>query len=853
VFFCVRKRGKEGKKMMAKYMRTISRKALAVIVALAMLLAMAPMGAWEASAESGEINMSNDTPAASGTNWTYASGAYTITGDVTVTGNNGGSNRHLEVLAGPEVSITLENATIDVSSHNDTSPLKLNTYANVTLTIKGTNSLTAGDDQAGINAPKDTTLSISGSALNDALTVTGGNYAAGIGGGRGESGGTITIYGGTVNATSSGYGAGIGGGYGGSGGTITISGGTVNATSGYWGAGIGGGDSGDGGTITISGGTVTATSVRSGAGIGGGTDGDGGTITISGGEITANGLHGAGIGGGDGGDGGTITISRGVVTATSVYGGDDGAGIGGGFYGSGGNITISGGTVNATSGDGAGIGGGAYESGGTITIFGDTVNATSGYMGAGIGGGLCGSGGTITISGGIVAATGGSNGGSGIGGGIYINPSATGGDIIICGEAIVTAKGGIGAGNIGGGNSGVLVNQFIAALVNNNPTESYKVVGNPTLAAGLTANIPAGQTMTVPKDSTLTVNGTIDVYGAMALGSESTIDNNGTVNIYGTLDNYGTLNNYGAITIEKGGGFTGNGAVGGNPVMYAGADVSKPAVNGEPTETMISVNPSTLLSDTGQQIEYAISTNQTEPQGGWQDRTTFAVLTPGTTYYVFARSKAYENTTENKSYATGKASVSDPIATKAADTPVAPSANATTVDKNVTSIRTPLKTIHMQRGTTLTPPVCADSKDPVTEKPHITAKLTWSSSNPKIATVNAATGKIKARKAGKAKITATALNGEKLTITVNVTKNAIALKTLTLKKAPNSLKAGKAILLSVKTTPYPATNLKITFSSSNKKILSVDKAGKLTAIKKGTAKITIKANGKKYAKAITVN
>jgi uncharacterized protein YjdB len=158
----------------------------------------------------------------------------------------------------------------------------------------------------------------------------------------------------------------------------------------------------------------------------------------------------------------------------------------------------------------------------------------------------------------------------------------------------------------------------------------------------------------------------------------------------------------------------------------------------------------------------------------------------------------------------------------------------------------------MQRGTTLTPPVCADSKDPVTKKPHITAKLTWGSSNPKIATVNASTGKIKAKKAGKAKITARALNGKKLTITVNVVKNAVPLKTITLKKAPNSLKVGKARLLSVKTTPYQATNLKVTFSSSNRNILSVDKAGKITAKKKGKANITIKAANRKYVKTITV-
>jgi hypothetical protein len=751
---------REEREMITREIHTTSKKALAAIVALAVLLAMAPMQAWEASATSGApgnlIDMSDEDPAASGTGWAYDedSEVYMIQSgaDVNVTGDNGTSQRRLEVATGAAVKITLKGVTIgaiiDYDPTLDDSPLKLNPVANVALTIKGTNSLAAGGNQAGINAPEGTALSISG----DGELTAKGYGGAGIGGEEYEAGGKITISGGTVNATSNSEGAGIGGGYYGAGGEITISGGTVNVISGSSsygaGAGIGGGYCGDGEKITISGGTVNATGNNGGAGIGGGYSGNGGKITISDGEVNATGNNG-------------------------------GAGIGGGNAGVGGKITISGGTVNATSNsEGAGIGGG---------IFGD------------------------------------------------------GGDIIICGEAAVTATGDETADNIGGGTrSSSHGNQFIAANVNKDPTESYKVVGNPTLPAGLTANIPADQTMTVPEGSKLTVDGTI--------------------NIYGKLTNNGTLTNNDSITIEKGGEYTGNTPTG-KPVKYAGADVSKPTVNGAPTETTIAVNAVDLLTDTGQQIEYAISTGQTEPNNGWHDITEFTGLTAGTTYYVFARSKAYENTTENKSYATGEASMSNPIATKTADTPdtpvtpVTPSTNtatATTVDKNVTAIRTPLKAIHMQRGTALTPPVCADSKDPVTRKPHITAKLTWSSSNPKIATVNAATGKIKAKKVGKAKITARALNGKKLTITVNVIKNAIPLKTITLRKAPNSLKVGKARLLSVKTTPYQATNLKVTFSSSNRNILSVDKAGKITAKKKGVAKITVKINGKKHAKMITV-
>jgi uncharacterized protein YjdB len=175
-----------------------------------------------------------------------------------------------------------------------------------------------------------------------------------------------------------------------------------------------------------------------------------------------------------------------------------------------------------------------------------------------------------------------------------------------------------------------------------------------------------------------------------------------------------------------------------------------------------------------------------------------------------------------------------------------------TVAKPVTAVRTPLTKIYLAKGKALTPPVCADSVNPATKKAETTAKLTWESSNPKIAAVNAATGKITPKKPGKATITATALNGKKLTVTVTVVKKAALLKKVTLTKPPKSLKVGKTAILKVKATPAKATNLKVTFGSSKPKILKVDKAGKLTALKKGKAKVTVKIGKRKYTKIITV-
>ena len=184
------------------------------------------------------------------------------------------------------------------------------------------------------------------------ITVTGSNSLTIYG----QSGGT-----GKLTAKGDQLQAGIGGNSGQSGGAITINGGTVNATGGNWAAGIGGGYNGAGGTITINGGTVTAEGV--GNRLGGG----------------------AGIGGGIYGTGGAITINDGTVNATGGY---DSAGIGGGSYGAGGNqIVINGGTVNATSGQGSGValGAGRDKEGGKVTINGGTVYANKSTSGGGDG------------------------------------------------------------------------------------------------------------------------------------------------------------------------------------------------------------------------------------------------------------------------------------------------------------------------------------------------------------------------------------------------------------------------------------------------------------------------------------
>ncbi len=429
----------------------------------------------------------------------------------------------------------------------------------VTATNSGTGAAIGGGGERGNGG--NTTIN------GGTVTATGGSWGAGIGGGEGGDGGTITITGGDVTASGNGgagiggggvasqytgssggvitiedgkvvaksnNGAGIGGGEGGTGVTITIEGGSVESESSNA-AGIGGGARESGGTIVINGGNVTATGKGVGAGIGGGERGDGGSITISGGTVTATGEGtGAGIGGGNGGAGGTITINGGKVTAT---GGEYSAGIGGGYAGAGGNIIITGGMVTATGDRGAGIGGGIRGYGGNITINDGTVTATGKSTGAGIGGGESGDGGSITISGGTVTANG-SEKGAGIGGGF----DGGGGSIAISGGT-VTATGGTGAAGIGGGDQGgdgtfstgengqaVIVASSISDKDDTNGWSGIIIEGNNGQLYG--SSVTLTKNFTIPENTTLTIpeNTTLTIPENVTLTNNGTIINRGTIN-----------------------------------------------------------------------------------------------------------------------------------------------------------------------------------------------------------------------------------------------------------------------------------------------------------------------------------
>lgn len=131
----------------------------------------------------------------------------------------------------------------------------------------------------------------------------------------------------------------------------------------------------------------------------------------------------------------------------------------------------------------------------------------------------------------------------------------------------------------------------------------------------------------------------------------------------------------------------------------------------------------------------------------------------------------------------------------------------------------------------------------------------WTSSNQKIVKVfgsrNGACTIKAGNKTGKAKITITLVSGLKKTINVTVQKNAVACTSI--KNVPKkiTLNAKKSYQLKPVINPITCT-YKAIYKTSNKKIVKVTSRGKITAVKKGKAKITVMVGKKKFVCTVTI-
>ena len=132
------------------------------------------------------------------------------------------------------------------------------------------------------------------------------------------------------------------------------------------------------------------------------------------------------------------------------------------------------------------------------------------------------------------------------------------------------------------------------------------------------------------------------------------------------------------------------------------------------------------------------------------------------------------------------------------------------------------------------------------------------SSNKKIVAVkklkkNTIQLKASKKSTGKVVITIVTVKKQKKTIQVNVQKGSVAAWSLTgvPEKVTLKLKPQKKKVYQLKPVVTPVTcKTKVTYSSSNKKVATVSKTGKITAKKAGTAVITVKVGKKISAKCI---
>ena len=124
--------------------------------------------------------------------------------------------------------------------------------------------------------------------------------------------------------------------------------------------------------------------------------------------------------------------------------------------------------------------------------------------------------------------------------------------------------------------------------------------------------------------------------------------------------------------------------------------------------------------------------------------------------------------------------------------------------------------------------------------------ITWSSSNPSVATVSG--GIVKGIKEGSATITATSSNGKTATCNVTVTKTqtTVNVSSIILGKTSLEIKVGDSSTLTTTISPSNATDKTITWTSSNTSVATVNN-GVVTGKSVGTATITAKSNNGKTA------
>jgi len=129
-------------------------------------------------------------------------------------------------------------------------------------------------------------------------------------------------------------------------------------------------------------------------------------------------------------------------------------------------------------------------------------------------------------------------------------------------------------------------------------------------------------------------------------------------------------------------------------------------------------------------------------------------------------------------------------------------------------------------------------------------KVTWKSSNTKIATVDL-NGMVTAIKAGRVTITVTTVDGKKTAKCTITIKNPPKVSKIILNKKTISINVGNSETLIPTISPSNAINKNVLWKSSDENLVIVDSNGKITGVKKGVANIVVTTvDGEKTANCI---
>lgn len=559
-----------------------------------------------------------------------------------------------------------------------------------------------------------------------------------------------------------------------------------------------------GASITIEDGVIHAVGGDKAAGIGGGIDSSNVIINISGGTITAEGQ--TGIGDGAHSIYTFIHITGGDITAR----GNEGAGIGGGPGSVVSGISIEDGKIEANGASGIGTGEGLAVNDHTYNSMVEGIEIYGGQIYAegntGIGGGRADDGaitsvGRIIVHGGTIEAQGGNYGiGAGEGGA---------GGTLECIGAVITAN------SISDmAHQGSWRGLFFVDTINRGEGTllgDYVSLGNDSIIER-PFKIKNGQQLTIPEDVILTNLNSIEVQSG------------------GSLVTNGTLNNEeGYIAIYPGGFFENNGDLLGDidyieeepnydDMYVTGVQLNKERMTLQPEKSKKLT--ATVLPETAENKNVTWSSSDTN----------VAKVNKNGRVTAVNEGTAIITVTTNDGGFTAQCKVT---VKKGAPEEI----DVTSVMLNKNSL-----TLQKDGSETLSAVVQPENAtDP---------SVRWSSSDTAVATVDE-NGKVTAISKGTAVISATTVDGgfiAQCNVTVEEdTPEVVAVENVGLDKKTLTVDIGESEKLTATVKPDNAANKNVTWSSNDEDVASVDANGRVTAISRGTATITVRTEDGNFA------